>query len=56
MISLANENQIVLGRAPDYDHVGHVAAQSPADLEAALRDSARPERHGRCHTGNRLTG
>ena len=37
-ISLANAKQIVLGRAPDYGYVLHVAAESPEDLETALHE------------------
>ena len=40
MISLRNAKQIVLGRAPDYGHVVHIAAQSSRDLEVALQDLA----------------
>jgi hypothetical protein len=48
MISLANAKQIVIGRAPDYGHLVHIAQGSrsrtsfisPKDLEAALRDIA----------------
>jgi len=40
MISLANAKQLVIGWAPDYGHVVHIAATSPKDLETALRDIA----------------
>lgn len=37
-ISLANAKQIVLGRAPDYGHLLHIAAESPRDLQAAVQE------------------
>jgi hypothetical protein len=40
MISLRNAKQIVLGRAPDYGYVVHIAAESSQDLEAAVQDLA----------------
>lgn len=40
MVSLANAKQIVIGRAPGYGHVVHIAAQSSNDLEAAQQDLA----------------
>jgi hypothetical protein len=42
-ISLRNAKQLVLGRAPDYGHVVHIAAESASDLEAALHDFAEIE-------------
>ncbi len=39
-ISLRNAKQIVLGRAPDYGYVVHIAGESASDLQAALHDFA----------------
>jgi hypothetical protein len=53
----SHAKQIVLGRAPDYGHVVHIAAQSPPDLEAALRDlSAVANVTGVVTLATRLTG
>jgi len=43
MISLANAKQLVIGRAPEYGHIVHIAATTPPDLEVALRDIAAVE-------------
>jgi hypothetical protein len=57
MISLRNAKQIVLGRAPDYGHVVHIAAESSPDLETALRDLAAVDNvTGIVTLATRLTG
>jgi hypothetical protein len=57
MISLGNAKQIVLGRAPDYGHVVHIAAESTPDLETALRDLAAVDKvTGIITLATRLTG
>jgi len=40
MISLGSAKQIVIGRAPGYGIVVHIAAQTPDDLGNAVRDIA----------------
>jgi hypothetical protein len=43
MISLANAKQIVIGQAPGYGHVLHIAATTRPDLDDALHEIAAVE-------------